>query len=87
MANCIPNANKVADEIRHIADNTGLRHLTTDADYMAGMLFVVEGSKLIDDELREKLIISARSGDVATFKRAAYKAADKMDTITCDAFK
>lgn len=87
MATCIPNANKVADEIRHIADNTGLRHLTTDADYIAGMLFVVEESNLIDsEELKEKLTISARSGDVDTFKRAAYRAADKMDTITCDAF-
>ena len=88
MATCIPNANKVADEVRSIADNTGLRHLSTDADYIAGMMFVVKGSDLIDsEELREKLTISARAGDVDTFKRAAYRAADKIDTITCDVFK
>lgn len=88
MTRCIPNADKVADEMRQIADNTSLRLLPKDADYIAGILSVVECSKLIDiQELSEKLTFSARAGDVDMFKRAAHKAADKIKTVACDAFE
>ena len=81
---CLINATKIADEIQNIASNTRLTHMQQDADYITGMLFVIQESKLVDDfdEFNE-LLDAANETDRERFGAAASRAAEKIAKLEC----
>ena len=81
---CLPNADKIADEIKTIAFNTRLTHMKQDADYITGMLFTIGETGFIKefDEF-EELVDSAKRMDRERFGKAADDAARKIEKISC----
>ena len=82
---CLHNATKIADEIKNIAAHTRLTHMQEDADYITGMLFVIQESELVDefDEVKE-LLDSADKTNRDRFGAAAYSAAKKIAKLECE---
>ena len=81
---CLPNAGKIADEIQNIASSTRLTRMEEDADYITGMLFVIQESGFVEefDEFKE-LLDSAKKTDRERFGAAAHRAAEKIAKLEC----
>lgn len=81
---CLPRAKAVVDEIRAIYEHSEPEDMKENADFISGMLFVVQEAGLADT-LPEFVDISdsIREKNIDKFRDAAYSAANKIEKIKC----